>query len=100
PWDYFSNESSVPFFHTEGFHQFRSHLLDAHAEPPAGYMSLLLKLGSNLFGHVDRDRESNALSRGDDRCIDTHDLAFRVDKRATAAARVDRGSGLTESVIR
>src|SRR5262245_46295814 len=62
-------------------------------------MSLLLELRSDLFGHVDRDRESDSLSRSDDRRVDTHDLAFCVDERATAVARVDRGIGLNEIVI-
>ena len=72
---------------------------DAHAEPTASYMSLLLQLRSNFFGHVDRDGESDALSRGDDRRVDTDDLSFGVDERATAVPRVDRGIGLNEIVI-
>src|SRR5262249_46321228 len=65
----------------------------------AGDMALLLELRSDLFGHVDRDRESDSLSRSDDRRVDTHDLTLCVDERATAVARVDRGIGLNEIVI-
>src|SRR5215475_12032493 len=98
-WNHLGNQGSLLFFEAERFHQFRSYLLDTDTEPAAGYMSLLLELGSDLFGHVDRDRESNALSRGDDRCIDTHYLAFCVDKRAAAIAGVDRSIGLDKTVI-
>src|SRR5262245_35501556 len=63
-------------------------------------MSFLLELRSDLFGHVDRNGESDSLSRSDDRRVDTHDLTFCVDERATAVARVDRGIGLNEIVIR
>src|SRR5262245_2226884 len=63
-------------------------------------MSFLLELRSDLFGHVDRDRESDSLSRSDDRRVDTHDLALCVDEGATAIARVDRSVGLNEIVIR
>src|SRR5262245_58740761 len=98
-WNHLGNQGPLLFFEAERFHQFRSYLLDTDTEPAAGYMSLLLELGSNLFGHVDRDRESNALSRGDDRCIDTHYLPFCVDERAAAVARVDRGISLNKTVI-
>src|SRR5262245_24211772 len=99
-WNHLGNQGSVLFFEAEGFHQFRSYLLDAHAEPAAGYMSFLLELRSDLFSHVDRDRESDSLSRSDDRRVDTHDFAFCVDEWATAVARVDRSIGLNKIVIR
>src|SRR5499426_775948 len=99
-WNHLRNQGSLLFLEAEGFHQFRSYLLDADTKPAAGDMALLLELRSDLLRHVDRDRESDSLSRNDDRRVDTHDLALCVDEGSTAVARVDRGIGLNEIVIR
>src|SRR5215813_2225538 len=74
-WNHLRNQGSLLFLEAEGFHQVRSYLLDADTKPAAGDMALLLELRSDLLGHVDRDRESDSLSRSDDRRVDTHDLA-------------------------
>src|SRR4029077_4958180 len=93
------HEGAFVVLEAERFRQFRGHLLDAHAEPSTGYMALFLKLGSDVFSHVDRDGEANAFTLCKDRGVDTHPLPSCIDERPTAVAGIDRRIGLNEVVI-
>src|SRR6185295_6156804 len=93
------NECAFFVSEAEGFRQIGSQILDADAEPPAGYMSLFLELRSDIFGHADGNGKTNSLALSKDRGVDPYDLALCVDQRAAAVARIDRGIGLNEIVI-
>src|SRR4029077_13563967 len=77
--------------------------LDRHTEPRARHVSALLELGYQLLGEVDRDRESDAdaaAAAAEYGRVDADDPAVLIEERATGVARVDRGVGLNEVVVR
>src|SRR3989442_15433027 len=50
--------------------------------------------GDDALGGVARDGKTDALRHGDDRGIDAHHLAARIDQRATGIPGFGRGTGL------
>src|SRR4029450_8353981 len=52
------------------------------------------------FGHFGGEGEADPLAGCHDRGVDADDLAAQIDQGAAGVARIDRGGGLDEGLIR
>src|SRR6185503_881695 len=96
------DQGAVGIAQTERLGDVRGYLLDQHAEPAAGDLTLLLELGEQLGGEVDRDSEADAdaaAAAAEDGGVDADDLALEVDERTARVAGVDGDVGLDELVV-
>src|SRR5262249_56580174 len=77
-------------------------LLDRRPQPAARPVALLLELGHQLLGRVDRDGEADAdvaAALAEDRGVDADDVAVLVEQGAARVAGIDRRVGLDEVVV-
>ncbi len=73
--------------------------VDLHADGAPPQLAVAEQGRQELFYHVDRDREADAVGVGAHGRVDPHDLAAGVEERAAGVAGVDAGVGLEEVEI-
>src|SRR5581483_2180309 len=86
----------------KGLRDLRRYILHMRADVAAGNRTVLDQLLHDILCHVHRDGEADALKTtgtGEDCCIDTDQLATRVDQGATRVARVDGCICLNEVLV-
>ena len=96
------DERALRFFHAEGFGERLVESLDAHAEPAAHDFAFVFQLVGDVFRHVDRDGEGEAVkgaAAAVNLRVDGDDFAFAVKERAAGVAGVDGGVGLDEGDV-
>ena len=87
----------------ERVHHVGRHVLQRDADPAGAHLAILQQPVHHEFRVVRGDGEAEpdraAIRHGEKRGIDTHDLAFEIDERATGIAVIDGGVGLDVVVI-
>ena len=79
--------------------QFRSDGLDIDAQVAAGHLAFFHQLRDQRLGGVDGDGKPDALTAGNDRCVDSDHFALHVEERPTGVPRVDRSIGLDKVIV-
>src|SRR5712691_3820271 len=85
--------------HPEPRRQLVGQVLDGDAEPPAHDTPLGDQLGHDFTGHVDGNREADALPGRDDRGIDADDTPVEIEQRPARVARIDGRVGLDKGLV-
>src|SRR5258707_7451581 len=99
----FRNQSTLRLLQAKAVGDVGGDRLNLDADPAAADRALVLELGNHTFHGRCRDRERDAdaaAGRRIYRGIDTHDLAFGVEGRATGVALVHGRVDLDEIVVR
>ncbi len=74
--------------------------MDRDAQPSARDLPRRRKLRQDVLQRVDRNGKPDTAPLRTDRSVDADHLTQQVEQRAAAVARVDRGIGLDEIVVR
>lgn len=79
--------------------EFWRDFLDHDPKPTPGDRALVVELRHQFFDQVDRRGKADTGPPGDDRGVNPHDFAPRIEEWSTTIARIDRGVGLNKIVV-
>src|SRR5690348_6190913 len=96
-FDHF-DEEAVHQRNLQKLAQFGAHELHVKADPRADDVALFNQTGKYSFRQVDRYREADVFSVGQDGGIDAYDFTAAIEQRAPGVARIDWGIGLDEGL--